>query len=71
MTTPRSLPLTFAGANAVVTGAASGIGAATARQLVNAGIRTLAIDLHDPATRYQCGGDLMVGRALDVRDGAR
>ncbi|RZT11649.1 NAD(P)-dependent dehydrogenase (short-subunit alcohol dehydrogenase family) [Mycobacterium sp. BK558] len=68
MSTPRSLPLTFAGASAVVTGAASGIGAATAQRLINAGIRTLAIDLHDPATRYQCGGDRMVSRAVDVRD---
>ena len=69
MTTPRSVPLTFAGAGAVVTGAASGIGAATAQRLIGAGIRTLAIDLDDPATRYRCGGDLMSSFAIDVRDG--
>jgi len=64
----RSHSLTFAGGSAVVTGAASGIGAATARLLVNAGIRTLALDLNDPAARYPRDG-LMVGRAVDVRDG--
>jgi NAD(P)-dependent dehydrogenase (short-subunit alcohol dehydrogenase family) len=66
----RSMELTFAGSTAVVTGAASGIGAATAQALIGAGIRTLAIDLHDPITKYRCGGDLLVSRTVDVRDAA-
>ncbi len=67
-TCARSHSLTFAGDSAVVTGAASGIGAATAQLLVNAGIRTLALDLNGPAERYQTRDDLMVSRAVDVRD---
>lgn len=63
----RSLALTFTGTNAVVTGAASGIGAATARLLTGAGIRTLALDLEDPVHRL-APSDLLVGRAVDVRD---
>lgn len=67
-TSERSHSLTFAGGSAVVTGAASGIGAATAQLLVKAGIRTLTLDLVDPATRYQSRSDLMVSHAIDVRD---
>lgn len=63
----RSFALTFAGANAVVTGAASGIGAATAHLLATAGIRTLALDLDVPANRCETT-DLLVGHAVDVRD---
>lgn len=41
---PRSLPLTFRGSAALVTGAASGIGAAAARRLMLAGITTVRVD---------------------------
>ncbi|PJK18425.1 SDR family NAD(P)-dependent oxidoreductase [Mycolicibacterium goodii] len=62
-----SLPLTFGGRGALVTGAASGIGAATAHLLVRAGIRTLALDLKvpDPADG---DNDLLIECAADVRD---
>ncbi|MDF2826126.1 MAG: 3-oxoacyl-ACP reductase [Mycobacterium sp.] len=67
----RSLALTFAGRSAVVTGAGSGIGAATARLLTEAGIRTLGLDLEDPTGGHEDIADgLMVGRAVDVRDRA-
>jgi NAD(P)-dependent dehydrogenase (short-subunit alcohol dehydrogenase family) len=62
----RSTRLTYGGTNAVVTGAASGIGAATVDMLVHAGIRTLALDLRDEG---QAGADsLTVREAVDVRD---
>lgn len=64
--TTRTAALTFSGSHAVVTGAASGIGAAVTALLTGAGIRTLAIDLKEPPG----GHDLQVGRAIDVRDGA-
>lgn len=57
-----TLPLTFSGRAAVVTGAASGIGEATARLLRQAGIRTLALDLRAPDGDPAC--------AVDVRDAA-
>jgi 3-oxoacyl-[acyl-carrier protein] reductase len=66
--TTRSTILTFSGENAVVTGAASGIGAATADMLVRAGIRTLALDLRHQSPLDAQGEDLLVTRAADVRD---
>lgn len=69
MTDPRrSLALTFGGTSAVVTGAASGIGAAVVRLLVGAGIRTLAMDLRDPGPPDPRDAGLRVPRAVDVRD---
>lgn len=67
--TARCLPLTFGGATAVVTGAASGIGAAITAQLVRAGIRTLAVDLHD-RPGDDTDGEFLVRDRVDVRDGA-
>lgn len=40
----RGITLSFTGSTAVVTGAASGIGAATTRVLAGAGVRVLAVD---------------------------
>jgi 3-oxoacyl-[acyl-carrier protein] reductase len=65
--TTRSAVLGFSGDGAVVTGAASGIGAAVSGALVRAGIHTLAVDVkwtaevHDP--------DLLMRDTVDVRDG--
>ncbi|GAB5897733.1 MULTISPECIES: SDR family NAD(P)-dependent oxidoreductase [Mycolicibacterium] len=66
--TARSTTLTYGGTNAVVTGAASGIGAATVDLLVQAGIRTLALDLRDD--RSPGADPLTVREAVDVRDRA-
>jgi NAD(P)-dependent dehydrogenase (short-subunit alcohol dehydrogenase family) len=65
---PKSLPLTFSGGDAVVTGAASGIGAAIARTLMSAGIRTVRVDLRMPAPDPAFAAELQVGVAADVRD---
>ncbi|MDH6195560.1 3-oxoacyl-[acyl-carrier protein] reductase [Mycobacterium frederiksbergense] len=62
----RSTALTYGGANAVVTGAASGIGAATVDLLVRAGIRTLALDLRE--ARPAGADPLVITAAVDVRD---
>ena len=67
---PRSTTLTFSGENALVTGAASGIGAATADMLVRAGIRTLALDLHHQSPADAHDEYLFVTQAADVRDTA-
>jgi 3-oxoacyl-[acyl-carrier protein] reductase len=67
----RSLALTFGGSSAVVTGAASGIGAATVRLLIEAGIRTLALDLQDSGPPESRDARLRVTRAVDVRDAER
>ena len=68
-TRPRkSLPLTFGGGDAVVTGAASGIGAAIARTLMSAGIRTVRVDLRAPEPEPAFAAELQVGVAADVRD---
>lgn len=48
-TVPGSLPLTFHGATALVTGAASGIGAATADLLRSAGVDVIGLDRDYPA----------------------
>jgi NAD(P)-dependent dehydrogenase (short-subunit alcohol dehydrogenase family) len=63
----RALPFTFGGSGAIVTGAASGIGAATARTLMSAGIRTIGVDLREPAPIPEFA-DVQVRRAVDVRD---
>ncbi|MCV7289655.1 SDR family oxidoreductase [Mycolicibacterium wolinskyi] len=68
MTAPKSLALTFSGGDAVVTGAASGIGAATAQQLMSAGIRTIRLDVLTPQPDSCYGADLQVCCAADVRD---
>ena len=65
---PKSLPLTFSGGDAVVTGAASGIGAATARTLMSAGIRTVRLDVRPPVPDPDYAVELQVCCALDVRD---
>ena len=64
----KSLPLTFSGGDAVVTGAASGIGAAIARVLMSAGIRTIRVDLRAPQPEPAFAAELQVGVAADVRD---
>jgi NAD(P)-dependent dehydrogenase (short-subunit alcohol dehydrogenase family) len=65
---PKSLPLTFGGGDAVVTGAASGIGAAIARTLMSAGIRTVRVDLRAPEPEPAFAAELQIGVAADVRD---
>jgi NAD(P)-dependent dehydrogenase (short-subunit alcohol dehydrogenase family) len=67
----RSLALTFGGTSAVVTGAASGIGAATTKLLAEAGIRTLAMDLRDPSPQDLDDPEMQITRAVDVRDAER
>lgn len=64
---PRAA-LTFRGGDAVVTGAASGIGRATARMLVAAGIRTLRVDLVRPEPFSDLPAELQAESAVDVRD---
>lgn len=64
----KSLTLTFSGGDALVTGAASGIGAAIARTLMSAGVRTIRLDLRAPDPDPDFAADLQVGVAADVRD---
>lgn len=64
---PRAT-LTFDGGDAVVTGAAAGIGRATARMLVAAGIRTLRVDLVRPEPFSDLPAELQAECAVDVRD---
>lgn len=66
--TTRKLALTFGGGSAVVTGAASGIGAATARVLMSAGVPTVRLDVRTPAPDPDFGPDLQTVMAADVRD---
>lgn len=62
------MALTFSGKGAVVTGAASGIGAAVTAVLIDAGIRTLALDLREPEQVSGPRAHLHVPCAVDVRD---
>lgn len=63
-----TLPLTFSGGAAVVTGAASGIGAAVAAILMSAGVRTIRLDLRTPEPDRDYPPGLQIGVAADVRD---
>lgn len=65
---PRGLALTFSGGHAVVTGAASGIGAAIAGTLMSAGVRTIRLDLRTPEPDPAHPPELQIGVAADVRD---
>jgi NAD(P)-dependent dehydrogenase (short-subunit alcohol dehydrogenase family) len=65
----KVLPLTFSGGAAVVTGAASGIGAAIAKTLMSAEIRTVRLDVRTPDPDPDFDSDLQVGVGADVRDG--
>lgn len=62
------LALTFSGGAAVVTGAASGIGAATARTLMATGVRTIRLDVRAPEPDPRFGDDVQACCAADVRD---
>lgn len=64
----KVLPLTFSGGGAVVTGAASGIGAAIAGTLMSAGIRTVRLDVRTPKPDPEFDADLQVCVGADVRD---
>lgn len=64
----KALPLTFSGGAAVVTGAASGIGAAIAVTLMSAGIRTIRLDVRTPDFDPDFDADLQVCVGADVRD---
>ncbi|MFL6084212.1 MAG: SDR family NAD(P)-dependent oxidoreductase [Mycobacterium sp.] len=64
----KALPLTFSGGDALITGAASGIGAATARILMSAGVRTILMDVRMPEPDPVFGPRVRVGVAADVRD---
>lgn len=65
---PPSLPLTFGGGRAVVTGAAAGIGAAIAATLMTAGVPTVRLDIRPPEPDPRFGADLQTCAAADVCD---
>jgi len=65
---PPSLPLTFSGGQAVVTGAAAGIGAATAQALMAAGVPTVRLDIRLPEPDPRYGPDVQRCVAADVTD---
>src|SRR5690606_30521656 len=63
----------FAGKAAIVTGAGSGIGRATALGLAGAGARVACLDIaaaEEAAAEIRAAGGEAFGFALDVRDGA-
>ena len=65
---PPSLPLTFSGGQAVVTGAAAGIGAAIAGVLMAAGVPTVRLDIRLPEPDPRHGPDVQRCVAADVSD---
>ncbi len=65
---PPSLPLTFSGGQAVVTGAAAGIGAAIAGALMAAGVPTIRLDIRLPEPDPRHGPDVQRCVAADVAD---
>lgn len=65
---PPSLPLTFSGGDAVVTGAAAGIGAAIATTLMAAGIPTVRLDVILPEPDPRFGTELQRCVVADVCD---
>ncbi|GGL60590.1 SDR family NAD(P)-dependent oxidoreductase [Wenxinia marina] len=66
------MPFDFTGKTAIVTGAASGIGAAVARELAAGGARVMVADLHaDAAEEVAAGiGDAAFAHAVDTSDPA-
>lgn len=65
----RSLPLTFSGETAVVTGAAAGIGEAVAALLLGAGLTVVCLDRAEPTLDPRFGERQRAARA-DVADAA-
>ncbi|KUI34650.1 SDR family NAD(P)-dependent oxidoreductase [Mycobacterium sp. GA-2829] len=65
---PPSLPLTFSGGQAVVTGAAAGIGAAIAGVLMAAGVPTVRLDIRLPEPDPRYSADVQRCVAADVGD---
>lgn len=65
---PPSLRLTFNGGQAVVTGAAAGIGAAIAGVLMAAGVPTVRLDIRLPEPDPRYGADVQRCVAADVGD---
>lgn len=65
---PPSLPLTFSGSAALVTGAAAGIGAAIASTLMAAGVPTVRLDIRPPEPDPRFGDDLQRCVAADICD---
>ncbi len=65
---PPSLPLTFSGGQAVVTGAAAGIGAAIADVLMAAGVPTVRLDIRLPEPDPRHGPDVQRCVTADVGD---
>lgn len=66
----RMFALTFRGGKAVVTGAASGIGAAVSRALMGAGVRTVRLDVRTPDPEPGYPDALQIALGADVRDEA-
>ena len=63
------MPFDFTGQTAIVTGAASGIGLAIARELAQGGARVVLSDLHDDALAQAAQGiPQALARACDVAD---
>ena len=56
----------FSGQNFLVTGASSGIGAETARELLESGAKVLGVARHFPDAEFEKFGDLWQPRILDV-----
>jgi NAD(P)-dependent dehydrogenase (short-subunit alcohol dehydrogenase family) len=64
----KSMSLTFSGGDALVTGAAAGIGAAIARTLMSAGLRTIRLDIRMPEPDRAYDAQRQVCVAADVCD---